>query len=111
MTIDRLFESAYLLQPDGVEMAGVRASIQIATDRAGGVTWRGTVWPLTERDANAIARFNDRGTYILRLPSGKEGTMFITDRHSQSQMTDSGHRTMIVNRASVSGSGDCPVDL
>lgn len=110
MTTDRLFEKAFLVGSDGLELAGIRASIQVATDRAGRVTWRGTIWPLTESDGEAIARANERSAYILRLPSGKEGSMFISDRHSKSQQGDSGRRTMVFERAIVLGSGDCPID-
>src|SRR5947209_4140102 len=110
MATDRQIQKAFLLQSDGVELAGVRAQIQVSTDRVGRVTWRGTIWPLTEGDGEAIARANDRGAYILRLPSGRQGSMFISDRHSQSRLTESGQRTMVFNRAVVIGSGDCPVD-
>jgi len=110
MATERQIDKASLVRSDGVEVAGIRARIQVSTDRSGRVTWRGTIWPLTEGDGEAMARANDRGAYILRLPSGSQSSMFISDRHSQSHLTESGQRTMIFERAVVIGSGDCPTE-
>ena len=95
------FEYATLVDSAGNVLAHVTAELEKSESPGGKEEWRGTLWPLSWEDRDAL-RDLEQEEYVLRLPGGGEGGILVTG--SQSEAGGSGVRQIVT----VVGSGGAP---